>query len=194
MLKSINESFNLEQYVVSYMGTRRIWGLPESVAVTIVYSIILVTGVIGNVLTCVVIRKNAYMHTATNFYLFSLATSDILSVVWGKLVYFLSIFARLNYCLEKFTTYFWQSQRAYLEAFEFAAVLHLHFLILHVYLLNLQSSKFSACLSSEIKSKKKVLLRVYRPPRKLSKHDLFQGGTPSSLDWGEYPHPVLNRG
>ena len=93
MSDSINESFNLEQYVVSYMGTRRIWGLPESVAVTIVYSIILVTGVVGNVLTCVVIRKNAYMHTATNFYLFSLATSDILSVVWGKLVFFF-----VNFC------------------------------------------------------------------------------------------------
>ena len=93
MSDSINESFNLQQYVVSYMGTRRIWGLPESVAVTIVYSIILVTGVVGNVLTCVVIRKNAYMHTATNFYLFSLATSDILSVVWGKLVFFF-----VNFC------------------------------------------------------------------------------------------------
>lgn len=85
MSDSINESFNLQQYVVSYMGTRRIWGLSESVAVTIVYSIILVTGVVGNVFTCVVIRRNAYMHTATNYYLFSLATSDVLTLVWGKL-------------------------------------------------------------------------------------------------------------
>jgi len=37
------------------------------------------TGVIGNVTTCVVIARNSYMHTATNYYLFSLAISDMLS-------------------------------------------------------------------------------------------------------------------
>lgn len=36
------------------------------------------TGVIGNVTTCVVIAGNSYMHTATNYYLFSLAISDML--------------------------------------------------------------------------------------------------------------------
>ncbi|KAH9420605.1 G-protein coupled receptor [Dermatophagoides pteronyssinus] len=50
---------------------------------TILYILILVTGVIGNVLTCVVIARNRYMHTATNYYLFSLAISDLLLLVLG---------------------------------------------------------------------------------------------------------------
>jgi len=42
------------------------------------------TGVVGNVTTCVVIARNSYMHTATNYYLFSLAISDTLSLVLGE--------------------------------------------------------------------------------------------------------------
>lgn len=37
---------------------------------TIVYTFILVTGVCGNLLTCLVIARRRYMHTATNYYLF----------------------------------------------------------------------------------------------------------------------------
>ncbi|KAJ8921321.1 hypothetical protein NQ315_002935 [Exocentrus adspersus] len=56
---------------------------PPSIAVpfTIVYVIIFFTGVIGNVSTCVVIAKNKSMHTATNYYLFSLAVSDMLLLI-----------------------------------------------------------------------------------------------------------------
>uniref|UniRef100_A0A8D8W1N5 Neuropeptides capa receptor n=1 Tax=Cacopsylla melanoneura TaxID=428564 RepID=A0A8D8W1N5_9HEMI len=51
--------------------------------VTIIYIIILVTGCIGNLCTCVVIARNKHMHTATNYYLFSLAVSDLLMLFWG---------------------------------------------------------------------------------------------------------------
>ncbi|XP_027205887.2 uncharacterized protein LOC113799396 isoform X2 [Dermatophagoides pteronyssinus] len=54
-----------------------------TIPMTILYILILVTGVIGNVLTCVVIARNRYMHTATNYYLFSLAISDLLLLVLG---------------------------------------------------------------------------------------------------------------
>ncbi|KAH9506731.1 G-protein coupled receptor [Dermatophagoides farinae] len=54
-----------------------------TIPMTILYVLILVTGVIGNVLTCVVIARNRYMHTATNYYLFSLAISDLLLLVLG---------------------------------------------------------------------------------------------------------------
>ncbi|CAH1399886.1 unnamed protein product [Nezara viridula] len=50
---------------------------------TSLYSLIFVTGLIGNVSTCIVIAKNRHMHTATNYYLFSLAVSDLLLLVWG---------------------------------------------------------------------------------------------------------------
>lgn len=53
------------------------------VPMTIAYSIIFVTGVIGNTITCLVIAKHKYMHTATNYYLFSLAISDLILLVSG---------------------------------------------------------------------------------------------------------------
>ncbi|CAG9815525.1 unnamed protein product [Phaedon cochleariae] len=40
-------------------------------------------GVIGNISTCVVIAKNKSMQTATNYYLFSLACSDLLLLLSG---------------------------------------------------------------------------------------------------------------
>lgn len=57
--------------------------------VTIFFVGIFATGVLGNVIVCVVIVKNASMHTATNYYLFSLAVSDLLFLMMGE------------YCLEK---------------------------------------------------------------------------------------------
>ncbi|GFU26064.1 pyrokinin-1 receptor [Nephila pilipes] len=53
------------------------------IPMTLVYSFILMTGVIGNICTCIVIAKNRYMHTATNYYLFSLALSDLSLLVLG---------------------------------------------------------------------------------------------------------------
>ena len=53
------------------------------VPVTLFYTIIFITGIVGNVSTCIVIFSNKYMHTATNFYLFSLALSDLLLLFTG---------------------------------------------------------------------------------------------------------------
>lgn len=58
------------------------------IPLTLIYSIIFISGILGNVITCVVITKNKNMHTATNYYLFSLAVSDLLLLVSGKLFTF----------------------------------------------------------------------------------------------------------
>ena len=39
---------------------------------------------VGNIAVCLVIVKNKSMHTATNYYLFSLAISDLMILVLGK--------------------------------------------------------------------------------------------------------------
>lgn len=54
-------------------------------SVTICYALIFVAGVLGNVVTCVVISKNRSMHTATNYYLFNLAISDLILLLSGML-------------------------------------------------------------------------------------------------------------
>jgi hypothetical protein len=52
--------------------------------ITIIYVIIFIAGVLGNVITCVVIYKNKTLHTPTNYYLFNLAVSDFLVLIFGE--------------------------------------------------------------------------------------------------------------
>ena len=53
-----------------------------------VYGVIFVTGVVGNIFTCIVISRTSYMRTSTNYYLFSLAISDVLLLIIGTFVSF----------------------------------------------------------------------------------------------------------
>lgn len=61
---------------------------PEPLAVlilvTMCYSFIFVAGILGNVITCAVIYRNKSMHTATNYYLFNLAISDLILLLSGE--------------------------------------------------------------------------------------------------------------
>ncbi|MCL4153585.1 UNVERIFIED_CONTAM: hypothetical protein GTU68_065062 [Idotea baltica] len=50
---------------------------------TFIYALITVVGLIGNIVVCVVVMKNKVMHTATNYYLCSMAISDLLLLVTG---------------------------------------------------------------------------------------------------------------
>ncbi|XP_062443578.1 neuromedin-U receptor 2 [Rhea pennata] len=49
----------------------------------LVYTLIFVVGVVGNFLVCLVIIKHRNMKTPTNYYLFSLAISDLLVLLFG---------------------------------------------------------------------------------------------------------------
>jgi hypothetical protein len=53
------------------------------IPITVIYVIIFVTGFVGNISTCIVISRNKSMHTATNYYLFSLAVSDFMLLISG---------------------------------------------------------------------------------------------------------------
>ncbi|XP_053682182.1 pyrokinin-1 receptor-like [Sabethes cyaneus] len=53
------------------------------VPISVIYVAIFLIGVLGNVITCAVISRNKSMHTATNYYLFSLAISDLLLLLSG---------------------------------------------------------------------------------------------------------------
>lgn len=48
-----------------------------------VYILILLCGIIGNISTCFLIALKKCMHTSTNYYLFSLALSNLLSLITG---------------------------------------------------------------------------------------------------------------
>ncbi|XP_045131306.1 pyrokinin-1 receptor-like isoform X2 [Portunus trituberculatus] len=64
-------------------GDQLVHGMTMTVMMTVIYFLITVTGVLGNVATCIVIVRNRIMHTATNYYLFSLAISDLLLLAFG---------------------------------------------------------------------------------------------------------------
>lgn len=64
------------------LGTRD--PLSVILPITICYLFIFIAGVLGNVVTCIVIAKNKTMHTATNYYLFNLAVSDFLVLMFGE--------------------------------------------------------------------------------------------------------------
>ncbi|XP_072945542.1 neuropeptides capa receptor-like [Epargyreus clarus] len=64
------------------MGSRRL-PLNEIVPISVILVVIFLTGVFGNVCVCVVIVRHPGLHTATNYYLFSLAVSDLLLLLFG---------------------------------------------------------------------------------------------------------------
>ena len=76
---------NLTFFVQDVLGKRCV----DSVIVlptVLIYGLILVLGLFGNMCTCVVIAKNKSMQNPTNYYLFSLAISDLLMLVLGEFV------------------------------------------------------------------------------------------------------------
>ena len=76
-------AFDENAFLTKYLGPRYI-DLPLLVTLTIIYSTVFISGTLGNIVTCIVIARNRNMHTATNYYLFSLAVSDLCTLVLGK--------------------------------------------------------------------------------------------------------------
>ncbi|XP_076372880.1 pyrokinin-1 receptor-like [Tachypleus tridentatus] len=76
--------------------------LSTAIPMTLIYTVILVSGVVGNICTCVVIAKNKCMHTATNYYLFSLAVSDLLLLLLGLPQEMFQLWQRYPYIFGEF--------------------------------------------------------------------------------------------
>ncbi|KAG8197923.1 hypothetical protein JTE90_020301 [Oedothorax gibbosus] len=75
-----NETFDVEGYISNLLGPKTV-PAQTLVPLTVIYSVIFLTGVVGNVCTCVVISRNQYMQTPTNCYLFNLAMADMLTLL-----------------------------------------------------------------------------------------------------------------
>uniref|UniRef100_F7GL82 Neuromedin U receptor 2 n=1 Tax=Monodelphis domestica TaxID=13616 RepID=F7GL82_MONDO len=69
-----------EDYLTFFCGPRR---SHLFLPMTVVYGLIFLVGVTGNLLVCLVILKHQTMKTPTNYYLFSLAISDLLVLLFG---------------------------------------------------------------------------------------------------------------
>ncbi|KAI8752854.1 neuromedin-u receptor [Biomphalaria glabrata] len=78
-----NATTDINQLLVETLGQKR-KDIVSAVALTFVYSIIFLSGMVGNICTCLVIARSHSMQTTTNYYLFSLAVSDLLLIFFGK--------------------------------------------------------------------------------------------------------------
>lgn len=88
--------FEYSGNLTDYFGPKRD-PLYVVIPITFIYMIIFISGVIGNISTCIVISKNRSMHTATNYYLFSLAVSDFLLLLSGVPQEMYSIWSKYPY-------------------------------------------------------------------------------------------------
>ncbi|XP_041354659.1 pyrokinin-1 receptor-like [Gigantopelta aegis] len=79
---NVSSNFSLPEYILTKLGPKRL-DLATNVLLSIIYGLIFVSGTFGNVCTCIVIVKNNYMQTTTNYYLFSLAVSDLMLILFG---------------------------------------------------------------------------------------------------------------
>nr|XP_020452232.1 neuromedin-U receptor 1 isoform X2 [Monopterus albus] len=92
-----------EEYLEKYLGPRR---SPVFLPVCHIYLIIFMVGVVGNVLTCTVIARNKVMWTPTNYYLFSLAVSDLLVLLLGMPLELYELWQNYPFLLGKGGCYF----------------------------------------------------------------------------------------
>ncbi len=83
-------------YLEKYLGPCR---SPFFLLMCVTYLIIFVVGVLGNSLTCIVIARHRVMRTITNYYLFSLAISDLLVLLLGLRWSFMNSGATILFCL-----------------------------------------------------------------------------------------------
>ncbi|MEE6525087.1 hypothetical protein FKM82_024895 [Ascaphus truei] len=73
-------NLTVEELRIKYLGPCR---SSYFALICAVYLLIFVVGAVGNTLTCIVIIKHKIMRTPTNYYLFSLAFSDLLVLLLG---------------------------------------------------------------------------------------------------------------
>lgn len=81
---SVNFTYLLENSNLHPNDTNNRDPISVILPITISYCLIFLAGILGNIATCIVIAQNKSMHTATNYYLFNLAVSDVLLLIFGK--------------------------------------------------------------------------------------------------------------
>ncbi|KAG9351194.1 hypothetical protein JZ751_025084 [Albula glossodonta] len=95
-----------EEYLEKYLGPRR---SSVFLPVCITYLVIFLMGAVGNVLTCTVIIRHKVclvMRTPTNYYLFSLAVSDLLVLLLGMPLELYEMWSNYPFLLGKGGCYF----------------------------------------------------------------------------------------
>lgn len=107
-----------EQLRDKYLGPRR---SSFFVPVCVIYLLIFAVGAVGNALTCIVILRHRFMRTPTNYYLFSLAISDLLVLLLGMPLELYDMWSNYPFLLGASGCYF---KTLLFEAVCFASILN----------------------------------------------------------------------
>lgn len=127
---------------------------PDFLPVCVTYLLIFLVGVLGNSLTCAVILRYRVMQTPTNFYLLSLAVSDLLVLLLGMPLELYEMWHNYPYLLRHGGCYF----RTFLfETVCFASVLNVTALSVERYMAVVHPLKVK-CATTRSHVKKVILL------------------------------------
>ncbi|XP_056132823.1 neuromedin-U receptor 1 [Lampris incognitus] len=102
-IEMVDACLTEEEYLEKYLGPRR---SSVFLPVCLTYLLIFLVGAMGNVLTCTVISRNKVMWTPTNYYLFSLAVSDLLVLLLGMPLELYEMWQNYPFLLGKGGCYF----------------------------------------------------------------------------------------
>ncbi|KAH0629862.1 hypothetical protein JD844_012296 [Phrynosoma platyrhinos] len=118
-VEPIRKYFNsTEEYLAFLYGPKR---SPLFLPMSWVYAMIFIVGVSGNLLVCLVILKHRNMKTPTNYYLFSLAISDLLVLLLGMPLEVYEMWSNYPFLLGPVGCYF---KTALFETVCFASILN----------------------------------------------------------------------
>lgn len=127
---------------------------PDFLPVCVTYLLIFLVGVLGNSLTCAVILRYRVMQTPTNFYLLSLAVSDLLVLLFGMPLELYEMWQNYPYLLRESGCYF----RTFLfETVCFASVLNVTALSVERYMAVVHPLKVK-CTATRSHVKKVILV------------------------------------
>ncbi|XP_069753103.1 neuromedin-U receptor 1 [Narcine bancroftii] len=141
------------EYLLFTLGPRT-WEFFTPACVT--YLCIFLVGSVGNALTCFVIAKHKVMRTPTNYYLFSLASSDLLVLVVGMPMEMYEMWRNYPFLFGQFGCYF---KTFLFETVCFASVLNVTALSVERYIAVVHPLK-AKCIVTRTHAKR-VLLGVW---------------------------------
>nr|XP_060616975.1 neuromedin-U receptor 2 [Anolis sagrei ordinatus] len=142
-IEPVRRYFNsTEEYLAFLYGPKR---SPVFLPMSWVYAMIFIVGVSGNLLVCLVILKHRNMKTPTNYYLFSLAISDLLLLLLGMPLEIYEMWSNYPFLFGPVGCYF---KTALFETVCFASILNVttvsverYIAILHPFRAKLKSTR-----------------------------------------------------
>ena len=74
----------ISEFLEMMLGPKQMDDYHTLMVITLFYTTVFVTGILGNLSVCLVIFRSSHLHTAMNYYLVSLAVADLMIIILGN--------------------------------------------------------------------------------------------------------------